>query len=90
MTEVVTTKIIILIIIIIIITIIAGQDYYPLIIMKGYATSGTVTTEETVLQVHAGLTNQVIGAHKVMVKHIQRELCLQGEGHIQFEHSVGR
>lgn len=58
--------------------------------MKGQATPGTVAAEETVLQVHAGLANQVVRAHKVMVKHVQRELCLQGEGHSQLEHSVGR
>lgn len=57
--------------------------------MKGQATPGPVAAEETVLQVHVGLANQVIGAHKVMVKHVQRELCLQGEGHGQLEHSVG-
>ncbi len=58
--------------------------------MKSQATPGTMAAVETVLQVHAGLTNQVIRTNKVMVKHIQCELCLQGEGHSQFKHSVGR
>lgn len=63
---------------------------HPLVIMKGQTAASTVTAEEPVLQIHTGFSDQVIRAHQIMVKDVQRELGLQRKGHGQFKHSAER
>lgn len=75
---------------IIIIFITTEGHYYPLIIMKGQTAASAMAAEESVLQIHTGFTDQIIRAHQIMVKDVQRELSLQRERHGQFKHSASK
>lgn len=67
-----------------------STEGHPLVIVKGQTAAGTMAAKEPVFQVHAGFTDQVIRAHKIMVKDEQRELGLQRKGQGQFKHSAER